>query len=94
MIVVINKRAFNALIKVANFVESQNTLGSGDRWWDKTMLEIDSLAQSKAKFAICNNESLRKFKYHCYPYGDWVIVHRLIGQKFIVYKFIQGSRLK
>lgn len=83
----------NAIDSVAEYVESINTTGAGDRWLDKLNTEIASLAKSKAKFAICKHPSLAKFKYRCYTYNDWVIVFRITDTTFEVCRFIWGARL-
>lgn len=93
MKVVIRKRALNAILSTAIYVESLNTEGSGDRWADKLKDVIVSLAKSKAKFAICKNESLAKYKLRCYSYKNWVIAFRLSENKFEVCRFIHGSML-
>ena len=93
MQVVINKRALNAIIKVALFIENLNTPGSGDRWAEKIKTEIHALARSKAKIGFCKHPSLAKFKYRCYNYKDWVIAYRFTDTKFEVCRFIYGSRL-
>ena len=93
MKVVLRKRAINALLKSANFVESINTPDSGDRWLEKIKKVIYELAASKAKFAICKHASLAKFSYRCYVYNDWVIAFRIKENEFEVCRVILGSRL-
>lgn len=94
MTVLVKKRALNTLIKVSAFVESKNILGSGDRGFDKVMLAIENVANTKALLAICKNESLAKFSYRCFTFNDWVIAHKIVKNRFIVYRVIYGARLK
>jgi hypothetical protein len=91
--VVLRKRAINALLKAADFVESVNTPGSGARWLAKVKREFYSLAESKAKFAICKHHSLAKLNYRCYVYNEWVIAFRITESEFEVCRFLRGSRL-
>lgn len=79
--------------KTAEYLETINTPGAGDRWLDKVVSQIVSLANSKAKFAICNHASLAKFNYRCYIYKDWVIAFKQTDKKFEVCRFIWGARL-
>ena len=93
MQVVIRKRALNAIIRAAIYVESLNTPGSGSRWAEKIKTEINVLSKSKAKLAICKHPSLAKFRYRCYTYKDWVIAFRISDKEFEVCRFIYGARL-
>ena len=93
MDIIVRKRALNAIVKTALFVESLNTPGSGDRWSEKLKSEISSLAKSKAKLAICKHPTLAKFKYRCYVFKDWIIAFRIHEKAFEVCRFIHGSRL-
>ena len=90
---VIRKRALNAILSTAIYVEGLNTPGSGDRWADGLKKAITSLARSKAEFAICRNQSLAKHKLRCYSYKDWIIAFRLSENTFEECRFIHDSRL-
>jgi len=93
MIIVYSPRARKAIAKVANYIEGINTKGSGNRWAEKLISRIELLANSKAKFAICNHSSLAKFNYSCYTYKDWVIVFRVTENEFEVCRIVLGSLL-
>lgn len=93
MKVFIKKRTLNAISKTAAWVESKNTTGSGQLWADKVYDEILEAATESTLFALCRNESLARFGYHCFHIHDWVIAHKVIRNTFIVYRFIHGSRL-
>ncbi|MCX6273692.1 MAG: type II toxin-antitoxin system RelE/ParE family toxin [Bacteroidetes bacterium] len=93
MDIIVRKRALNAIVKTALFVESLNTPGSGERWAEKIKSEIISLADSKAKFSLCRHPSLAKHQYCCYVFKDWVIVFRIHNNEFEFCRFIHGSRL-
>ena len=94
MQIYIRKRALNAIMKAAQFVESKNTPGAGDRWADKLKREIIKFANAKVKLAICRNVSLTKFNYRCIVYKDWIIAYRISENEFEVCRFIYASRLK
>ncbi len=93
MEVLYKPRAVSDIEKVIDWVESQNTENSGERWFGKLDKAINRLARSKAKFAVCKHPSLAKFKYRCYTYNNWVIVFRTTDTTFEVCRFIWGARL-
>ncbi len=93
MLVIIKKRAINSLVKTSQFIESQNTEGSGDRWATKVESKVYELAESKAKFAPCKAPQLARYKYSCYTYKGWVIAFRASLKKFEVCRIIWGAYL-
>lgn len=93
MVIEIKRRAMNAIVQTAVYVEGLNTPGSGVRWMENVETEIEQIARSKAKFALCKNLSLAKFNYRCYTYKGWVIAFRVSATKFEVCRFIWGKRL-
>lgn len=86
-------RALQTIDSAADFVESLNTPGSGDRWVEKFHLEILSLAKSNAKFALCKAPKLARYKYCCYTYKGWVIAFKSTEKKFEVCRLIWGAYL-
>ncbi len=93
MEVIYKPRASKIIDGVIDWVEKENTAGSGARWFDKLDAKINALAKSKAKFAVCKHPSLAKFNYRCYAYNDWIIAFRISENKFEVCRFIWGKRL-
>lgn len=87
------KRAKNAILKVMQFVEDQNTPYSGDRWFEKLDAFITSIAASKATFQNCKDPLLAKYKFQCYTYGEWIIVFKTSSKQFEVCRFILGKKL-
>jgi hypothetical protein len=61
MKIIYKPRVREAIAKVAEYVESLNTVGSGTRWAAKLTAKIESLARSNVKFAIYAHPSLAKF---------------------------------
>ena len=84
MVIEIKRRAMDTIVETALYVESLNTHGSGARWMETIEQEIRKIALSKAKFAICRNPSLAKFKYRCVSYKGWIIAFRISTEKFEV----------
>lgn len=93
MKLVYKKGALKAIDKVAAFVESKNTAGSGNRWTEKIIEQIESVASSKAKLSICKHPSLAKHQYRCYTYKGWVIAFRISDKKFEVCRIVWGALL-
>ena len=93
MKIIYKPRARESIAKVAEYIEGINTAGSGNRWAAKLTARIESLAKSKAKFALCAHRSLAKYSYSCYTYNDWVIAFKIEGNEFVVYQIVRGSIL-
>lgn len=93
MDIVIKQRAMHSMENAAAYVEGLNTAGSGSRWLDKVKEEIETLARSKTKLALCKHASLAKFKYRCFFYHDWVVAYRISNEQLEVCRFIWGARL-
>jgi len=94
MTVQYNKRAYNAMRKVARWVESENTEGAGTRWYDNLRKEIDHWASIKVKQAICKDPKLAKFEYRCFTHKDrWIVAYKILKDEFVVYRFIYGPWL-
>jgi hypothetical protein len=55
--------------------------------------KVISLANSKAKFAICKHPSFAKYNYRFYAYNNWIIAFRISENKFEECRFIWGARL-
>ena len=94
MNLVVRKRARNSLIKVADWVEEQNTPGAGRRWLEAAISEFSRLTVANVNHAICKDPKLAKFRYRCFTHNDkWVVAYKIKGNQFIVYRFIYGPWL-
>ena len=94
MNVQVNKRASNAIRKVAQWVNKKNTEGAGERWFENLVKELEHLAVIKVKQSVCKDPSLARYKYRCFTHKDkWVVAYKIKGNKFIVYRFIYGPWL-
>ncbi len=82
------------MLKAAMFVEQMNTPESGERWLNKVKTQIRTLSKAKAKYALCNNPSLQKYKYSCFAYSNWIIAFRITDNTLEVCRFVYGPRLK
>jgi hypothetical protein len=95
MNLLIRKQAANTISSTAAWVDSMNTDGAGGRWLDKLLETLYHAAHMGIKYALCQNESLTKRGYHCFTYNDkWVVAYKIVGDNFIVYRFILGAKLK
>jgi hypothetical protein len=93
MKVVYKPSALRTIDSTVAFIESKNTIGSGDRWVEKFAEQISLIAKSTAKFAPCKAPSLARYKYSCYTYKGWVIAFRATPKKFEVCRIIWGAYL-
>jgi plasmid stabilization system protein ParE len=92
--VVIKKRALNSLISLVNWIESQNTIGAGDKWQEDFFSTIENLARLKLEFTVCKSPDLAKWGYHCFTFKKkYIVAFKVNKEKFTVYRLILGSRL-
>ncbi len=94
MNVVIEPLAQETIEEIAEFAESVNTAGAGDRWTDKILDFIIGYAQPNAQYALCNNKELARQLLSCIVFNNWVIAFRIERNVLTVYQIIHGSLLK
>ena len=94
MNLVVKELASRSIARTGVWIESENTAGSGIRWIRKVYETLEGNAQAGVKYALCKNTKLAALKYHCFTYNDkWVVAYRMIGDNFVVYRFIFGAKL-
>ena len=93
MIIVYSQEAKLALFEVADFIDSINIEGSGDRWINKLSLWLKKYALSNVSYAKCKNRYLASLGLSCINYNDWIIAFKIEDDLFIVYKIVRGSLL-
>ncbi|WP_295674282.1 type II toxin-antitoxin system RelE/ParE family toxin [uncultured Mucilaginibacter sp.] len=93
MIVKITPKALSVIDAIADFVESQNTEGSGARFALKFKTSIEKLARPNVQYSLCDHPVLAAYKYSCRHFNDWVIAFRITENELIVYEIIHGSLL-
>jgi hypothetical protein len=89
----ITPQALSVIDSIADFVESQNTPGSGARYALKFKSAIEKLALPNVQYSLCNHHVLAAYKYSCSHFNDWVIAFRVQGNELIVHEIIHGSLL-
>ena len=89
----ITPKAASVIDSIAEFVESKNTPGSGNRFALKFMLAIEKLAVPNVQYALCSHHVLASLRYSCSHFNDWVIVFRITGDELVVCEIIHGSLL-
>lgn len=93
MEVTITPRAFNVINAISDFVESENTPGSGVRFAIRFKNRIEKLAVPNVKYALCSHPVLASYQYSCSYFNDWVIAFRIVEDELIVYDIIHSSLL-
>jgi len=89
----ITHRALHVIDSIADFVESKNTKGSGDRYALKFKSAIKKLARANVKYTLCNHPILAAFGYSCSHFNDWVIAFKIGKNEIVVHEIIHGSLL-
>jgi hypothetical protein len=90
----IRKLAADQIEEVENYIEGQNTPGSGLRWTEKLKKELFHRAAAGVKHAICRSKSLSRYQLRCFTYNEkWVVAYKIKGEQFIIYRFIWGAKL-
>ncbi len=72
----ISKEAWFTLNELAEFVESKNTLGAGNRYLNAFLVKINDGLKNNAKYAICKYPEFAKLKLKCFVINDWVIAYQ------------------
>ena len=88
MEVFFTKKAKQAIDIIADFVESKNTIGSGNKFALKFEQAMKQFAIDNTTYAKCNHKSLRKLDYSCITISKWVIAFKIKENKFIIYRII------
>jgi len=88
------KRAIQAIDVIVDFVESKNTLGSGNRFALKFEESIKEYAINNTAYAKCKHLALQKLGYSCISISKWVVAFKIKNNQFIVYRIIWGALLK
>ncbi len=78
---------------IADFVESKNTPGSGDRFASKFLTTIESWAVHNTQYAFCDHLFFAMFGYSCRRFNDWIIAFKIENEILTVYEIIHGSLL-
>lgn len=89
----ISKEAWLTLNELAEFVESKNTLGAGNRYLNAFLEKINDALKNNAKYAICKYTEFTKLKLKCFLINDWVIAYQETETSLIVRAIIHGSLL-
>ena len=87
----ITPKALDVIDTIADFVESKNTPGSGNRFALRFKTAIEKLAIPNITYSPCAHPVLATLKYSCSHFNDWVIVFRIENDELTVYEIIHGS---
>ncbi|MCX6187070.1 MAG: type II toxin-antitoxin system RelE/ParE family toxin [Bacteroidetes bacterium] len=89
----ISKEAWDTLNELAEFVESKNTLGAGNRYLNSFLIKIKDALKSHAKYAVCKYPEFAKLELKCLIINDWVIAYQESKDILIVKAIIHGTLL-
>ena len=94
MKLVITVTAKKSLERIAKYIEDQNTEGAGDRWLDALMGQLIHISEISVKHAICRYPPFARKNLRCFTYNKkWVIAYKIYRNRFIIQRFVLGSKL-
>lgn len=85
--------AEDALLEIASWVESKNTSGSGLRFTDKFIAEIETYALQNVRYSKCRNKTLAAFKLSCININNWTVAFTLKENEFVVHYILWSAAL-
>ena len=89
----ISKEAWYTLKELAEFVESKNTLGAGNRYLHAFLIKIKEALKSNAKYVVCKYPEFAKLQLKCFVINDWVIAYEETNDILIVKAIVHGTWL-
>lgn len=75
-------RAMRALFLLSDFVEQQNTAGSGKRFLDNFLTQLKGQAKLFKHIKLCNHPAFAKRNLKCVFIEKWVITLGMTLMKF------------
>lgn len=93
MKLLIRPKALKSLERIALYVESRNTKGSGERFLGSFLKTIHQYAVDGASYQPCKHASLASNRYLCIFLENWVIAFKIQGEKFIICRIVWGPAL-
>ncbi len=85
--------AMKTLKSIADWVETKNTVGSGNRYMTKFYNFIVSQMDSVQALPLCKFPEFNLRKLKCLFYNDWVIAIKAEKNKMVIHSIIHGSWL-
>ncbi len=93
MKLLISSEAAKSIKAVINFIESQNTTGSGIRWFRKLEKYLRRIIQVTPSLPLCKYPPFSEKKLHCIVYKDWIIAFKNRGNNCVIIAFVYGANL-
>lgn len=93
--IVFDPLAEDVIFELCDFIESKNTKGSGERFYVKLLLFIESFAHlSNFNFPLCNYSDFASRGWSCVVFQHkWVIAFTYNKSNVTVKRMILGSKL-
>lgn len=85
--------AFNSLLELVNFIESNNTAGAGSRWLYRFEAFLMETSKTATLVPLCNNQTFRALALRCVIFNDWVIAFTIQENTMLVEALLHRSRL-
>lgn len=84
--------ANSLLYKVADYLDSINTFGSGERWLISFHEKVKKYAQP-IKYALCRHEIYAASGFSCVAIDNWIVIFKIENNQFNVYQIVLASSL-
>lgn len=65
--------AFASLVRLINFIETNNTEGAGVRWLNQYENFLEKTFLNARHKRVCNNAAFKKLDLKCIYFKDWLI---------------------
>jgi hypothetical protein len=86
--------ARKTILSIIKFIDDLNTIGAGERWYDKLIIYCNKYALPNVQYSLCNNKGLAKRKLSCIVFNNWIIAFTIEEDTFIIHHVIYGRLLK
>ena len=80
------------LTSVINYIDSINTIGAGEKWYNRFKKKLLRYTFAK-KYPLCRIKDFAVNGYSCISINDWVIIFKIENDTFTIQYIIYGSLL-
>ena len=85
--------AFASLVSLINFIESNNTIGSGVRWLLRYEAFLENAFINPQLIKLCNNSTFSLMGLSCIYYNEWVIAYSINKDEILIEALLHTSRI-
>ena len=86
--------AEDALLDIAEWIETRNTPESGNRFVANFIDILSGYAHPNTSYALCKNKHLAALKLQCVTIDNWVVAFKFSKKTLTVHYILFGAGLK